>query len=317
MSMVYVKDLPWSGVGAKFDKTPTTSKEIIDGGKIGFRSASTPMYTQHHTHEDIGNYHVMYREDTNEPIGVINQQKIKITQNENMFRAVESLIGIDLVPTSAAMVGRGSKVFGFFKTNEGYKVEGDDIDHYVVIMNDHLKPDGKITVLNYPVRLVCTNGLTEIVGRISKYRVSCSDNMVENQSIAAFIRDRVLNTQIVLERNAENKLKQKLTKEHVEKILDDLFPYLKADVGSSHDRANETTSMIRETFLTKCMNADDLQNFKGTFYQLENALLDFSQHYFMSNEKGIDLERRLAEMPGLVSNYQMSKYFKLQRQLVA
>jgi phage/plasmid-like protein (TIGR03299 family) len=318
MSMVYFGELPWSGVGTKFKEPPTTSAAIVEAAGIGWQTGFSPMYTQEHSHEDVGDYFAMYRKDDNRVLGVVNQREISVTQNDQMFNAVESLLGTDMIAEGAAIIGKGQRVFGFFKLAEKYRIEDDDVDHYVVMMNDHLKPDGKVTIVNTPIRLVCTNQLTSLLNNnIQKYRVSCTADSARNQSIASFIRDRVTSSQASLEKNAEIKLKQKITKDQVEKVLDELFPYLKADAGSSHDRANENTAMVRNTFLTKCLAAEDLANYAGTFYQMENALLDFSQHYFMSSEKGIDMERRLAEMPGLMANEKMSKYFKVARLMTA
>jgi len=312
MSMVYYGELPWSGVGTKFKERPTTAAEIIESAGIGWETGFSPMYTQEHKHEDVGDFFAMYRKDDNRVLGVVNQREITVTQNDQMFNAIDSLLGTDLIAEGAAILRRGDRVFGFFKMSDSYKVEDDDVDHYVVLMNDHLKPDGKITIINTPIRLVCTNQLTALLNNsIQKYRVKCTDDVARNQSIASFIIDRVTSSQTDLEKNAEIKLKQKVSKDQIDKILDELFPYLKADTGSSHDRANETTDMIRSTFVNKCLAVDNLANYAGTFYQVENALLDFTQHYYMNSEKGIDMERRLAEMPGLVSEYRMGKYFKV------
>lgn len=48
----------------------------------------------------------------------------------------------------------------------------------------------------------------------------------------------------------------------------------------------------------ECMGADNLGNYRGTQYQIFNALTDFSQHYSRDAEFGLDLEKRMNMLPG-------------------
>lgn len=317
-SMIYVGEVPWHGLGTKYGTAPNSSKEIIEGAKLDWTTASKPMRTE--LHEKVLNYHAIYREDTNDILGVINkdEERIRIVQNVDTFEAINSLLGKDIDTETAASLSGGKDIFGCFKVKESYKLVDDDIDHYLVVYNDHLKPDGKVTVINTPVRVVCQNTLSAALNSsIMKFRVTCNFDAVQSDSVASFIKSSVLSSQKALNRFAEKTLKQKLTREHVEKILDELFPYLKSEGESAHKRANETTSMVRETFLTKCMGADDLANYAGTQFQVMNALADFTQHYYMSTDSGVDLEARMRQLPGIGSDWRMSRYMKLAPKLVA
>lgn len=325
-SMIYVGDVPWHGLGTKYDTAPATATEIITGARLDWNTIATPMSTEQYGR--VPNYHAIYRQATTDVfnpdndfyLGTVNIQsdKIKIVQNVDTFHAIDSILGKDVITETAAALGNGEMVFGCFRISEGYKLIDDEVEHYLVIVNDHLKPDGKVTVLNTPVRVVCQNTLSAALnGTLAKYRVACSTDTTKNQSIASFIKECVLTSQKEMTKAADKMVNQKITKEHVERILDELFPYIKADTGSTHDRANETTSMVRETFLTKCMDADNLQNYKGTQFQVFNALTDFTQHYFMSSQAGVDLEARMKSLPGLSSDYRMSKYLQLAPKLVA
>lgn len=83
-----------------------------------------------------------------------------------------------------------------------------------------------------------------------------------------------------LQKRADKMYKQKVSRESIEKLLDELFPYVKVGDDSIYSKQNETTSMLRETFLKDCMGSDNLANYRGTNWQVLNAIIDFDQHYF-------------------------------------
>lgn len=318
-TLLYVGETPWHGLGTKYETAPTTAREIIEGAHLDWTVAADPMLTEHH--EKVQNYHAIYRQDNNHVLGVVNKQYPVLVQNVDAFNAFNGLIGKDVQVETAASLGFGEKVFGCFKISEGYKVYDDDIDHYLVVFNDHLKADGKITILNTPVRVVCQNTLSAALSdNLLKYRIACSSDDAINASLADHILKAAERSKKALSDKAEVLLKRKVTKEDVEKILDELFPYIKAEGESTHDRANERTAMIRETFLTKCMGADNLQNYRGTHYQVFNALTDFTQHYFKNSEDGLDLESRMKLLPGSgveSASTKVAKFLKLSSKLIA
>lgn len=318
-SLLYVGETPWHGLGTKYESAPTTAEEVIKGAHLDWTVAADPMLTAHH--DKVQNYHAIYREDTNHVLGVVNKQYPRLVQNVDAFAAFNGLIGSDVSVETAAGLGFGEKVFGCFKINEKYKVQDDEIEHYLVVFNDHLKADGKVTVLNTPVRVVCQNTLSAALNdNLLKYRITCSHDDAINSSLASHILEAAERSKKALNDKAEELLKRKVTKEDVEKILDELFPYIKAEGESTHNRANERTAMVRETFLTKCMGADNLANYRGTHYQVFNALTDFTQHYFKNSDDGLDLESRMKLLPGSgaeSASSKVSKFLNISGKLVA
>lgn len=318
-SLLYVGETPWHGLGTKYESAPTSAEEIIKGAHLDYTVAADPMSTAHH--DKVQNYHAIYREDTNHVLGVVNKQYPRLVQNIDAFTAFNSLIGSDISVETAASLGFGEKVFGCFKINEKYKVQDDEIEHYLVVFNDHIRADGKVTVLNTPVRVVCQNTLSAALSdNLLKYRITCSHDDAINSSLASHILEAAERSKKALNDRAEELLKRKVTKEDVEKILDELFPYIKVEGESTHNRANERTAMVRETFLTKCMGADNLANYRGTHYQVFNALTDFTQHYFKNSDDGLDLESRMKLLPGSgveSASSKVSKFLNISGKLVA
>ena len=61
------------------------------------------------------------------------------------------------------------------------------------------------------------------------------------------------------------------------------------------------------------MGADNLNNVRGTQAQVYNALTDFTQHYFKSTDKGLDMEARMSVLPGYGPASMAKKYLKMGR----
>lgn len=319
-TMMYVGETPWHNLGHKYEVAPRTSEEIIRAASLDWTVNTAKMYTAEHG--DVLNYHAIYREDNNAILGVVNTHYPKLVQNVESFKAFESILGNEVEVDTAASLGRGERVFGCFKISQGYKLIDDDIDHYLVVINDHLKTDGKVTLLNTPIRVVCQNTLSHALNNNSyKVRVPIYGDSGANAEIARKVIEGAGSCIKELDKKANNMLSQKVNRDYIEKLLDELFPYIKADGDTTHSKANDIADMMRETFLSECMGADNLGNYRGTQYQIFNALTDFSQHYFKNIDKAYDLNYRMGLLPGMgatdnPSNL-VSKFLKIKDKLVA
>lgn len=311
-TMMYVGETPWHGLGTKYETPPKSSAEIIEGAKLGWKVNVAPMKTD--LHGEIDSYHAIYREDNQEILGVANHKYPKVVQNSETFTTFDRLIGESLDVETAASLGRGETVFGCFKIRSSYKVMDDDIEHYFVVMNDHLKVDGKVTVLNTPVRVVCENTLSAALNSsIYKLRIPITSDHNINTTLADKLFDSMDNAMKNLQNNAEKMCTQKITRDDVEKILDELFPYIQVEGESTYSKANENMQVLRDTFIRQCMGADNLANYRGTAYQVFNALTDYEQHYFKKVEKSYDLNYRMKLLPGVGTESEPSKVAKFLR----
>lgn len=320
-TMIKVGGLAWTDLGTKYESVPKSSEEIVKGAKLNWTVNHEHMYTE--THGKIGGYNTIYREDNNRILGVVNKPRITHTQNIDAFRAMEPLIeqGVISVDTSACFGGTDS-VFATFKINESYKILDDSLDHYFVVINDHLKPDGKVTVLNTPVRVACMNALSAALSaNLYNMRVPISSEIGVNRNTASHIIMEAENAVRQLNEKAEKMATQKIDRAGVEKLLDLLFPMVppnELDLGRS--KANETAEVLRMTFLQECMDADNLQNYKGTQFQIFQAVTDFDSHYFKKVDQGYDLNYRMNRLRGVGTAYSettTSKYMKYRAQLAA
>lgn len=299
-TMMYVKEVPWHGLGHKYDVAPSTPQDIITAAQMDWRVATEKMSTS--LHGDIPYYHAVYREDNNDVLGVVNKARPILVQNIDSFNAFEDLIEAkDVTVDTAASLSRGQTIFGCFKINSKFKVLDDDIEHYFVVMNDHLKADGKVTIMHTPIRVVCQNTLSAALSSSqAKARIPITSDANINSELARKLISDAEYAISCLGKKAETMATTKIDRAYVETVLDNLFPYLDSKGDESlHTAANEKTSMIRDTFLSECMGADNLGNYRGTQYQVFNALTDFSQHYFKNVEKAYDLQYRMNLLPGM------------------
>lgn len=295
---IYVGESPWGKLGTLYeDNKPRTSQEIIKAADLDWKVGATPMYDQYH--QQVDRWHCIYKEDeAKSVIGAVNVAYPKLIQNDETFKLIESMLGNKLEVETCGHVNGNEKVFGCFKVMDQFKLFDDDIDQYLVVLNEHLKVDGKITILYTPIRIVCQNTLAYALNNnIFKVRVAVSPDVQINHQMCYSINDQIAAAATQLEGRSNKYRHVKLERDDVEKFLDDMFPIIEDPVGS-HAKANEQQEIARETFLSECMNRPDLNNFRGTGYQLFQASMDFFQHYKTNSDKVYDLTYRMSLLPG-------------------
>ena len=306
-TMIHVGQVPWHGISKDLTlDPPKTAAQIVAEAEIGWTVNHTPMLTD--IHGTVHGWHAVFREDNKEILGVIHKANPIPVQNATMFNSVDKMIDDKIDVETAASLGRGETVFGCFKIREQYRVLDDDVDHYFVIVNDHTKCDGKIMVLNTPIRVVCQNTLSAALNStFYKIRIPVTADTSINTTLAANLINGVGDAIGNLKKKAEKFATQKIDRSYMDKLLDILFPYQIIDGVPAPTDANENVQMTRELFLTNCMGADNLANYRGTQWQIFNALSDFDTHYFKSAEKAYDLNHRMKLLPGLNSSGETSK----------
>lgn len=313
-SMMYVGETPWHGLGTKYETAPTTSKEIIEGASLGWTVSSHEMNTD--IDQPVIGYHGIYRDDAKKLLGVVRSHNPIVVQNEDTFVSFEHVLGNELDIETAASLGSGEQVFGCFKLRNHYQVLGDDIDHYFVVLNDHLKVDGKVTVFNTPVRVVCQNTLSAALSATAyKVRIPITEDPMINQDIMGNVFNAMNTSVKILKNRAEKWATRKIDRSQMDLILNELFPYPEPD--DEWNKKNDSMQMQRDTFI-ECMEVDNLDNFRGTVYQVFNALVDYETHYFKNPDKGFDLNYRMKMLPGMGTEpSKTSKFLKMQNKMFA
>lgn len=298
---MHVPGTLWDKLGTTFtkDDTAKTSYDIVKQAKLDFTVSAHPMGCDLAT--QVKGYHAVYRDDCNQLLGVVNTQYPEFVQNINSFTIMENLISKNIVNAeTVSSYNVGQSIFCIFPVNQPYKLIDDEVKHYFIVVNDHLKPDGKVLVLNTPVRIVCQNALSYA---LTKSIYSARLPVFEKVESMNYLSDQLLQSADIavaqLNKRAEKMLKQKVSQTGVDKVLNTLFPFVPSDDDNEHVRANDAIDLARTTFLNDCVHADNLANYNGTVYQLYNGLTDFIQHYFKDGTKGYDLNHKITLLPGI------------------
>ncbi len=298
--LLYVREVPWKGLGTQYETQPDNMTDLVNKAKLNWDVKALPMSTERTEH--VFGYHAIYREDTKDLLGVVNKPRPGLVQNSEMFNAFEYLLHNAVDVETASSFDGGINVFGSFKIHQQYKIFDDDIDHYFVVVNDHLKPDGKVSVLNTPVRVICQNTLELAMHRnFYHLRVPMGVDESINRSISATIINSVGDAIISIKDKAEKMYKQKLELHHVDKIIDELFPFPKVDENDTvlHTKTIESIEIMRDTFKTECLDADNLDNYRGTAWHVYNALADWDQHIYKKADNAYDLGYRMKRLTGV------------------
>lgn len=316
-SMMYVGEVPWHGLGVQYETAPTSAEEVIKGAKLDWTVSAHELSSD--IEPNMRNYHAIYRDDSNTRLGVVHCLMPQVVQNSDMLYAIEPQLGKGLSTETAASLGQGQQVFGCFKLKADDKVVDDEVATYFVMLNDHTVANGKVTAIITPIRVVCSNTLSAALSNsLIKVRVPIVEDIMINQNTCNMLLDQQVQAISTLNKKAETWLKRKVDRAKMDIIMDKLFPYPEPD--DAYSEKNASMEMQRETFLTKCMDADNLNNYKGTVYQVYNALTDYSQHYFKNPEKAYDLKYRMQMIPGMGQGADtpaamVGKFVKLQEQM--
>ena len=309
LDFITVKETPWGNLATKIERQSDQSAQIVKELSQNFEVDVEPMKTDLLGH--IPAYYAVRRTDTNKLLSVVNHYPT-LVQNEQMFNIIEYLIPNEATFECGGALGLGQRVFGVFKFNQKLKLVDDDMESYVIVINDHTKSDGKITIINSPIRLVCMNMLQYAVSNSRYcYRVPCTNDISTNRNIGQSIFENSETYVQFANKVAEKLLKKQIDDVAHDKIIDVMFPYETTVEGDMIDnKANENTSIRREMFIN-CLNEDNLLNYDGTAYQYYQAMLDFTQHYFTNVNHAYDLNKRMSNLQGIGSTPESANVKKL------
>ena len=301
-TLLRVEGTAWSVADdiTKGIKDAKTSEDIIT--RLGLNYTVSAHHMKTDIDEPLEGYYAMYRDDTTKFLGHVKTSTPIITQNIDSFKTIEPLLEDEtLSPVVADSYMGGRSIFGCFEFNETFKVLDDEFNHYFILVNDHLRPDGNITVINTPIRMACMNALSSALSKSTlKFKIPAFLDESQNPMIVNTITEAFNRVTRGMQKAAETMVNTQISRVGIEKVLDELFPKIEEteEGTTNHTRANQAVEMQREAFVA-CLNADNLANYKGTMWQVFNALTDYTQHYYRSGERGFNLGHRMTLLPGI------------------
>ena len=301
-TMLKVEGAAWSIAAEEQEQIQAlkTSRAIVSSQYLDYTVSAHNMKTD--IDEPVPGYWAMYRDDTNKFLGPVKSNNPIVTQNVDSFRSFEPLIADGTIkPVTVGDYAGGSQIFCCFQINETFDVLDDSFRHYFIVVNDHLRPDGNLMVINTPIRIVCMNALSAAISKSRlKFKVPAVTEGPQIEQVAQSIMGAYKNSVVSLQNTAKKLVDIQISRKGIDKLLDELFPYLEEseDGATNHTRANQTVSMQREAFIA-CLDESNLSKYQGTMWQVYNALTDYTQHYFRSGDRGFNLQHRMTLLPGL------------------
>ena len=308
IDFICVKETPWGQLGKQIENQTDKSEYIVEQMEQSFTVAADPMKTD--LLGLIPSYHAVYRTDNTRLLSVINHYP-NLVQNSEMFNAVDYLLLSEATFECGGAIGNGQQVFGIIKLKDAYKVDS-DIDNYVILINDHSKSDGKITIINALIHLPSMCMLQYAMpNRRYCYRIPSTDDISTNRNLGGAIFENA-QTCVKLTSKYLNGLKQIAIDDSMHfSLMDSMFPYQTNAEGDMLDNsANENVTIRRELF-TDCLNESHLAEYSGTAYQYYFAMLDFTQHYFSNVNHAYDLTKRMCNVPGIGQSPEAAQVNKL------
>lgn len=160
----YVGDLPWHGLGQRLEDDATLDQWRIAAG-LEWGVGMTPvMYPAGNVLHYAEGSNVLYREDTNAPLGIVSDRYKVVQPNEvlEFYRDLVEAQGFKL-ETAGSLRG-GKRIWALARTGREFAVMGQDVmKAYLLLATSY---DGTLATMATftSVRVVCQNTLSFAVG---------------------------------------------------------------------------------------------------------------------------------------------------------
>ena len=266
-SMMYVREVPWHGLGTRVEEAPTSADALRLAG-LDWTVEQKPVFTDG---IEIPNYKANVRSSDGKVLGVVTD-RYRVVQNADAFAFTDELIGGEVrYETAGALMG-GRKIWLLAKMPT-VKVAGDDTDPFLCFSNTH-DGSGAVKVCMTPVRVVCNNTLNLALSSAKrfwsvKHVGRLSEKIAEAQEALELASDYMRE----LDKQADRLANKTVSDDEVRKVLDELFPVEE----DSSERVKKNAERMKTEFWT-CVFMPDLKKFRGTAWGAINAMADMVGH---------------------------------------
>ena len=189
------------------------------------------------------------------------------------FAFTDSLVDDNSVVYETAGSLKNGKTIWLLAKMPSSKILDDEINNYICFTNSH-DGSGAVTAFMTNTRVVCNNTLNLALRNASRKwttrHVGDINGKLQEARMSLKLAQRYTEE---LDAEANRLALVKVSRTNVDMLLDELFPINR----EASKRAQENAVMMREQFV-KCMQADDLANFRNTAWGVVNAAADFADH---------------------------------------
>ena len=271
-TMVYVRQVPWHGLGTMVEEAPT-SKDALRLAGLDWTVDQTPVYTD--SGLVIPGYKANRRSSDNSILGIVSD-RYKIVQNTEAFEFTDSIVGETedgVVKYETAGSLAGGKRIWLLARMPTKKILDDDIEPYMFFSNSH-DGTGAIKVGMTPIRVVCQNTLNMAMNTAKRQwstkHIGDMQSKLEEAKLCLRLADEYMTN---LDIEADKLANAKLYQEQIEEILDAMFPV--------DDKATDRKKNNVLQFKTNFWNAydmPDIKKFDESAWKAINAMSDVVTH---------------------------------------
>ena len=268
-SMMYVREVPWHGLGTKVDEAPN-SKEAIKLAGLDWNVNPTVIYDANG--KEISGYKANMRDSDQSILGIVSD-RYQIVQNSEAFEFTDSLLDEGVVYETAGSLRDGKQIW-LLARMPSTTILGDDVDPYLCFTNT-FDGSGAIKVCMTPVRVVCNNTLNlalETTKRSwsTRHIGDLAGKIHQAKETLGFAQEYMKK----LDEDADRLANTKLSDAEIESIVSFIFPI---DYIKDTKRKIENTNKMRNDFMT-CYMMPDIAQYRNTAYGLVNAASDMAGH---------------------------------------
>ena len=268
-SMMYVREVPWHGLGTKVNEAPT-SKEAIKLAELDWNVNPTVIYDANG--KEISGYKANMRDSDQSILGIVSD-RYQIVQNSEAFEFTDSLLDEGVVYETAGSLRDGKQIW-LLARMPSTTILGDDVDPYLCFTNT-FDGSGAIKVCMTPVRVVCNNTLNlalETTKRSwsTRHIGDLAGKLHQAKETLGLAQEYMKK----LDEDADRLANTKLSDAEIESIVSFIFPI---DYIKDTKRKIENTNKMRNDFMT-CYMMPDIAQYRNTAYGLVNAASDMAGH---------------------------------------
>ena len=268
-SMMYVREVPWHGLGTKVDEAPN-SKEAIKLAGLDWNVNPTVIYDANG--KEISGYKANMRDSDQSILGIVSD-RYQIVQNSEAFEFTDSLLDEGVVYETAGSLRDGKQIW-LLARMPSTTILGDDVDPYLWFTNT-FDGSGAIRVCATPIRVVCNNTLNlalETTKRSwsTRHIGDLAGKLHQAKETLGLAQEYMKK----LDEDADRLANTKLSDAEIESIVSFIFPI---DYIKDTKRKIENTNKMRNDFMT-CYMMPDIAQYRNTAYGLVNAASDMAGH---------------------------------------
>ncbi len=290
-AMMYVGEVPWHGLGTRFESPPKTSEDAMRAAGLDWKVGLKPVYCMGDGfYYEIPDKKAIVRldkwgESGLIPFGLVGND-YRVLQNHEAFSFFDPIIQSNKIHyNTAGALGNGERVWVLAKIDGNVRIRDvDAIERYLLLSTGH---DGKtaVQIRFTPVRVVCQNTLT-LAHSFGKdfakvYHVPGMRNQLDHVQNSL---TELFNAIEDVENNFERMAQITLTTEMVKTYLAKVFPDPKRRKGQKDHSYEAALAKVIETrekaeHLFEKGKGNDQTEIKGTLWAAYNGVIELIDHY--------------------------------------